>query len=104
MRNKIVITNENEVIDGKSFNQEAALLGDNQIFQLAVVERFKYDHEEVVSQITHQNCGKVKNRRESDKLPDITIEGIVSRSQAQFLKEIHRETELMLTSAIYQNQ
>lgn len=98
---EIVVTDGERVVDEKRFNREVAVLGDTQVFQPAVVNRLEYDHENGMSQITRQNCGEVENRIESDKNPDLTVEGIVSESQKRFLKHIHRENRLTLVSELH---
>ena len=82
----------------ETVQSRSSLVGDEQIFQPVMVQRFEFDREFAMSQITKETCGEVENRVESDKLADVTIEGIVSKEQARLLKNLHRQNRLLLTS------
>lgn len=74
---------------------------DGELFRPAVVERIEFDHEGVISHISHANCNRYENRRESDEKPDIVIEGVVTEEQLEQLKELDQDSDLRLVSDIH---
>lgn len=72
-------------------------------FTPAVTQRVEYDHSGQSSAIT-TTCGETENRRESDKKPDMTIEGILTEDQLEPAKQLKEGEEITLVSDIHQGQ
>lgn len=99
---EIAMKGENgEIVEWRQFNREVAFVTDSKVLQPAVVERLEWDHEGGMSQISFEACRKVENRRESDKHPDLTVEGIVSEDQARLLKSLPEQNRLILASELH---
>jgi YD repeat-containing protein len=69
-------------------------------FEPAVTQRVEYDHSGQSSSITSV-CGETENRRESDKKPDMTVEGVLVSDQLEEAKTLKQGDEITLVSDVY---
>lgn len=95
----VAVRGENgEIVKHEVLNRDAVIAtGDGDPFSPAIVQRIEWDREGGMSQITTV-CGETENRIESDKRPDITVEGIIPKSQINQLKTINEGEEIVFSS------
>lgn len=87
-----------DVADGVAVNETGNF---NVELDPAVVQSVEYDHRGQTSSITSQ-CGETENRRASDELPDIAIEGVLVESQLDDAKQLKEGDRITLVSDLYQ--
>lgn len=73
----------------------------NVILEPAVPQRIEWDHEGEMSNIM-TNCGETENRRQGNKGPELTFEGIITEDQLDSAKTINQGDNVTLVSDIHQ--
>lgn len=100
----ITVINENgKRVQREVTSRQATIVTDENEFTPTVVQRVEYDSEGEMSQITTV-CGETENRRESNKGPDLTVEGVVGGSELESLKSLDEGESITLVSDIDTNQ
>jgi ABC-type lipoprotein release transport system permease subunit len=99
-----VINEQGEEVEQQVVSRSASVVpNEGETFSPAVVERVEYDHSGQSSSITTV-CGETENRRESDKKPDMTIEGVLTEPQLAEAKELKEGQQITLISDVHQGQ
>lgn len=97
-----VINERGEYEQREVLSREATIETQTQSIGIAVPQRVEFDHEGAMSQIMTV-CGETENRREGDKKPDLTVEGVITEDQLEPIKNLHRGQEIIFISDVDSN-
>lgn len=100
MASLIVVDQNGREVEQEVESRNVAIVTESQRIEPAVVQRVEYDHEGGISQITYSSCSRTENRRESDKGPDLAVEGVVGEEGKDALKTLHHGQNITLVSDV----
>lgn len=99
-----VINDQGATVEQDVVSRDASVVpNEGDPFRPAVTQRVEYDHSGQTSTNTTV-CGETENRRESDRKPDMTIEGIITEPQLETAKQLEEGDQITLVSDVHQGQ
>lgn len=96
-----IINDQGEQIERDVFSRDATIQAD-EVGEISpsVTRRVKFDNKGQMSSITSE-CGETENRREADKRPKLTVEGVIIEDEIDDMKALKNLDQITFVSDIH---